>query len=75
VNSKPEYGCIAAIGCPAVSRKHEETEIIPMIDCYTLAAAIKLILRIAKLLSELQNSIRFRVLGTKGFYSRLVRVL
>jgi hypothetical protein len=46
-----------------------------MIDCNTLAAAIKLILRIAKLLSERQNSIMFKVLGTKGFYSRLVRVL
>lgn len=46
-----------------------------MIDCNTLAAAIELILRIAKLLSERQNSIMFKVLGTKGFYSRLVRVL
>jgi hypothetical protein len=58
-----EYGCTAALGCPAVAKKHEKTEIIPMIDCYTPAAASKLNLRIAELLSERQNCIMFKVLG------------
>jgi hypothetical protein len=58
-----EYGGIAALGCPVIARKHEKTEIIPMMHCYTPAAGIKLNLRIAELLPVRQNCIMFKVLG------------